>query len=310
MGALGFALAGLLRIRRLALATLILSAIGLMTGPAAWTLYTVSQGHMGSIVLAGPGLTSGNMGGGPGGMPGGVPGGGRPGGGQAGGMAPGNIQQQGMPGGDGGPMGLYQMGQDPMDQQGQPSKQGQMPGGSSNSQQPPSMGSQGPGPMGQDSSGPQGETSSLGAPSMRSPRRGKSGFHGGLEGGRRKGGSLLGGGRSSSKIVVMLEKSSDSHRWAAATTGSQQAAGYQLASQKPVMAIGGFNGSDPYPSLEQFKQYLKDKQIHYYIAGEMGGHQMGGSDTATQISQWVAKHYTSTTVDGVTVYDLTQQQAS
>ena len=74
----------------------------------------------------------------------------------------------------------------------------------------------------------------------------------------------------------MLEKSSDSHRWAAATTGSQQAAGYQLASQKPVMAIGGFNGSDPYPSLEQFKQYVKDRQIHYYIAGEMGGHQMGG----------------------------------
>ena len=125
-----------------------------------------------------------------------------------------------------------------------------------------------------------------------------------------KGGSLLGGDRSSSKVVGMLEKSSDSHRWAAATTGSQQAAGYQLASEKPVMAIGGFNGSDPYPSLEQFKQYVKDKQIHYYIAGEMGGHQMGGSDTATQISQWVAKHYTATTVDGVTVYDLTQQQAS
>ena len=49
-------------------------------------------------------------------MPGGVPGGGRPGGGQAGGMAPGNVQQQGMPGGDSGPMGSYQMGQDPMDQ--------------------------------------------------------------------------------------------------------------------------------------------------------------------------------------------------
>ena len=94
-----------------------------------------------------------------------------------------------------------------------------------------------------------------------------------------KGGSLLGGGRSSSKIVAKLEKSSDSYRWSAATTGSQQAAGYQLASQKPVMAIGGFNGSDPYPSLEQFKQYVKDKQIHYYIAGEMGGHQMGGGQT-------------------------------
>ena len=312
MGALGFALAGLLRIRRLALAALILSVIGLMAGPAAWTLYTVSQGHMGSIVLAGPSLTSRSMGGGPGGMPGGAPGGGQfgngqPGGGQAGGMAPGNMQQQGMPSSDGGPTGSYPMGQDSMNQQGQPSKQGQMSGGSSNSQQAPSVGSQGPGPMGQDSSGSQGESSTSGAPSMPSQRRDKSGFHGGPEGGRTKGGSLLGGGRSRSKVVAMLEKSSDSHRWAAATTGSQQAAGYQLASEKPVMAIGGFNGSDPYPSLEQFKQYVKDKQIHYYIAGEIGGHQMGGSDTATQISQWVAKHYTATTVDGVTVYDLTQQ---
>ena len=86
-----------------------------MAGPAAWTLYTVSQGHMGSIVLAGPSLTSGSMGGGPGGMPGGAPGGGQHGGGQAGGMALGNMQQ-GIPGGDGGPMGSYQMGQDPMDQ--------------------------------------------------------------------------------------------------------------------------------------------------------------------------------------------------
>ena len=57
MGALGFALAGLLRIRQLALVALIVSVIGLMAGPAAWTLYTVSQGHMGSIVLAGPSLT-------------------------------------------------------------------------------------------------------------------------------------------------------------------------------------------------------------------------------------------------------------
>ena len=309
MGALGFALAGLLRIRRLALVALILSVIGLMAGPAAWTLYTISQGHMGSLVLAGPSLTSGSTGGGPGGMPGGAPGGGQHGGGQAGGMAPGNMQQ-GMPGGDGGAMGSYQMGQDPMDQQGQSSKQGQIPGGSSNSLQALSMGSQGPGSMGQDSTGSHGGSSSSGAPFMHSQPRSKSGFQDGPGGRRMKGGNLLGGGRSSSKIVAKLEKASDSYRWAAATTGSQQAAGYQLASQKPVMAIGGFNGSDPYPSLEQFKQYVKGKQIHYYIAGEMGGHRMGGSDTATQISQWVAKHYTATTVDGVTVYDLTQQKAS
>ncbi|MGO1346782.1 MAG: glycosyl transferase family 39, partial [Bifidobacterium psychraerophilum] len=90
-----------------------------------------------------------------------------------------------------------------------------------------------------------------------------------------------------------------------ATTGSQNAASYQLASEKAVMAIGGFNGSDPAPTLKQFKAYVKQGLIHYYIAGSsMGGTQMGGSDTASEISAWVAKHYTAKTVDGVTIYDL------
>ena len=34
------------------------------------------------------------------------------------------------------------------------------------------------------------------------------------------------------------------------------------------MAIGGFNGSDPSPTLAQFKQYVADGEIHYFIAGQ------------------------------------------
>lgn len=37
----------------------------------------------------------------------------------------------------------------------------------------------------------------------------------------------------------------DDYTWTAASIGSQNAAGYQLATQRPVMAIGGFKGSDP-----------------------------------------------------------------
>jgi len=74
------------------------------------------------------------------------------------------------------------------------------------------------------------------------------------------------------------------------------------------MAIGGFNGTDPAPSLAQFEQYVAQGRIHYFIGS---GRTPGGSTNATssQIAQWVEQHFTATTVDGVTVYDLTQPAA-
>ena len=75
------------------------------------------------------------------------------------------------------------------------------------------------------------------------------------------------------------------------------------------MSLGGFNGSDPYPTLEQFQQYVADGEVHYYIAGGGfggGGGQMGGSSTTSEIQSWVEDNFTATTVDGVTLYDLTQ----
>ena len=123
-------------------------------------------------------------------------------------------------------------------------------------------------------------------------------------------GGLLGGssGSVSSKLVKMLQKNSDSYRWVAATTGSQNAASYQLATECSVMPIGGFNGSDPAPTLAQFKKWVKQGLIHYYIAGgQTGGTQIGGSSASSEIASWVQQNFESTTVDGVTVYDLTQQ---
>lgn len=42
--------------------------------------------------------------------------------------------------------------------------------------------------------------------------------------------------------------------WAAAAIGAQDAASYQLATGEPGMAIGGFNGTDPSPTLAEFKK--------------------------------------------------------
>lgn len=119
-------------------------------------------------------------------------------------------------------------------------------------------------------------------------------------------GSLLGGGgEADQSLVELLTDNASNYRWAAATTGSQNAARYQLASELPVMAIGGFNGSDPAPTLDEFKAYVAQGLVKYYIAnGEMGGAQMGGSNAADQIATWVTQNYTAQTIGNVTVYDL------
>ena len=133
------------------------------------------------------------------------------------------------------------------------------------------------------------------------------GTTGGTTGGANAGG-LLDGSTSSTELTQLLETDSSSYTWVAAAVGSNSAAGYQLATQEPVMALGGFNGSDPSPSLAQFKAYVAAGEIHYFIgsgSGFGGGGLSATGNTSSQIASWVASTFTATTVDGVTVYDLT-----
>jgi 4-amino-4-deoxy-L-arabinose transferase-like glycosyltransferase len=119
-------------------------------------------------------------------------------------------------------------------------------------------------------------------------------------------GGLLDAGTPSDELVALLRQGSQGYTWVAAAVGSNSAAGIQLASDQPVMAIGGFNGSDPTPTLAQFQQYVSQGKIHYFIAGGAGGGpRAGGSGTSSQISTWVQEHFTAETVGGTTVYDLT-----
>ncbi|HEX2372966.1 MAG TPA: glycosyltransferase family 39 protein [Actinomycetota bacterium] len=130
-------------------------------------------------------------------------------------------------------------------------------------------------------------------------------------GGQRGGmGGLLDGGTPDAELVALVQQDADSYTWAAAAVGSNSAAGVQLATGQPVMAIGGFNGSDPAPTLEQFQQFVDEGRIHWFLGGRGGmGGSMGGSDAATQISAWVEESFTATTVGGTTVYDLTDTSA-
>jgi len=123
-------------------------------------------------------------------------------------------------------------------------------------------------------------------------------------------GGLLNSTEPSAELQTLLTTNADDYTWAAAAVGSNSAAGYQLATEEPVMAIGGFNGSDPSPTLAQFQQYVADGEIHYFIGGGGFGQSMGGSNSSSEIAAWVADTYTATTVGDVTVYDLTTGASS
>ncbi|WP_413232814.1 glycosyltransferase family 39 protein [Mycolicibacterium sp. 050158] len=123
------------------------------------------------------------------------------------------------------------------------------------------------------------------------------------------GGGFLDAPAAGPTLAALLATDADHYRWTAAVVGSTNAAGYQLSSGAPVMAVGGFNGTDPAPTLAQFQAYVAAGDIHYFIKGRQmfgmpGGRANGGSREAADISSWVEAHFAPKKVDGVTVYDL------
>ncbi|MFD9405498.1 glycosyltransferase family 39 protein [Streptomyces sp. NPDC059989] len=258
--------------RRAVMATAALGLGAALAGPFAYCLTTVSTGHTGSIVTAGPAVAGGR--GGPGGMMFGPAG------------------EQGM-GGFGGPAGAG-TGAAAGGAGGVP--QGGAQGG-------PQGGSAAPGAV--PPNGPGGQAGQAGQAGQGG--QGGRGFEraGGGQGG--PGGGLLNGAQVGAEAKAALRADAGEYTWAAAAVGSQNAASYQLASGEPVMAIGGFNGSDPSPTLEQFKTYVQEGRIHYFIA--RGGTRAGGGGpggaTGTAIENWIKATFKATTVGGATFYDLT-----
>ena len=87
-------------------------------------------------------------------------------------------------------------------------------------------------------------------------------------------GGLLGSPTPSTQVVALLQRDAGDFTWAAAAVGSNTAAGYQLATQLPVMAVGGFNGTDPAPTLAQFQELVAAKKIHWFVGGGAGSAQV------------------------------------
>ncbi len=104
-------------------------------------------------------------------------------------------------------------------------------------------------------------------------RRRRTGRVGGFGGVRAGGGigGILNGSTSSPELTAALRADADRYtgrrRWCRPTRRPATS----WPASEPVMAIGGFNGTDPAPSLAEFQQDVADGRIHYFIAGGGGG---------------------------------------
>lgn len=110
------------------------------------------------------------------------------------------------------------------------------------------------------------------------------------------------GGETSSPELTALLKSSGA-KWSAIVSGATQAASLELATGTSVIALGGWNGGDPYPTLAQFQAMVDRGEIGYFISGGMGG-MGGGRGGNSEVATWVAANYQGQTVGNATIYKL------
>ncbi len=113
-------------------------------------------------------------------------------------------------------------------------------------------------------------------------------------------------GRDADTPALHQLLSATSTPWSAAVERSNSAAALELSTRTAVMAIGGFSGADPAPTLAQFEEDVARHQVAYYLVEKASGH---GPSLNTRnhgdITQWVAAHFPATVIGSTTVYDLT-----
>jgi 4-amino-4-deoxy-L-arabinose transferase-like glycosyltransferase len=265
---------------RIAVAGTVLGVVAMVATPAAWALSTFSTQYDGTSINAAAGPYSGQFGvaSNTGGFGGGGSGGGAPGGfghGTRGGFPgmPGNSDtgsgsDTGGGGGTGAPGGGF-------------------PGMSGNSD------TGGTGGFGGDTGGTGTEDSGSG-PADEFPGRG-------AEAGSRPGGAGLaaGGGpggtstlsSSEQQLLSYLEKNRDDAKYLMAVMSSGEAEDYIADAGASVLPVGGFSGSDGYPSLAAFQQLVARGELKYVLlsgSGSAGGLGGGSGDGTSSIESWVS----------------------
>ncbi|MEU6132859.1 glycosyltransferase family 39 protein [Saccharopolyspora sp. NPDC047091] len=249
-----------MRRAKLGLAALLAGLIAVLSGPTAYALTPLSTPIQATFPSAGPTAQGG---------PGGGPGGGGPGRGQRG---PGQDGRGG-PGADG--RGAGGRGADGPDSSGQDSADPNADGTSSDGRNPNGQNPNGQNPNGQNADGQNARTSGDG----------------------RRGGP---GGQSSEVSDEVVRYLTDHHQgetWLVAVVGAMVAAPIILDTGEPVMAVGGYNGNDPAPTVDRLRTYVEEGRLRFVWTNGSSGVRSTGEDVDTRVVDesmaWVAAHCTA-----------------
>ncbi|WP_171042261.1 glycosyltransferase family 39 protein [Sinomonas gamaensis] len=106
-------------------------------------------------------------------------------------------------------------------------------------------------------------------------------------------------------LTSHIQSASESRNWGAATVGGQNAALAALASASPVLPLGGFDGSDPAPTLEVFQHLVAEGRIGGLVLGALPSGAGAGTESQ-RIVDWVERHYSGDTYGSLTYYSFTE----
>ncbi len=90
--------------------------------------------------------------------------------------------------------------------------------------------------------------------------------------------------QSDRTLSAYLAEHQGAAKYLVAVTGSQASAEIILATGKPVVTMGGFNGQDPAPTLSELKQMVAKGELRYVL--------IAGDRANGELTEWVKSHGT------------------
>jgi 4-amino-4-deoxy-L-arabinose transferase-like glycosyltransferase len=90
-------------------------------------------------------------------------------------------------------------------------------------------------------------------------------------------------------LLSYLQQNTAGMKYLMAVPSSMAGAGYVLATGRPVLYIGGFNGQDPVATSTDLARLVAEGQLRYIYRGGGGG---PGPSGQSSISSWVASQCT------------------
>jgi 4-amino-4-deoxy-L-arabinose transferase-like glycosyltransferase len=142
-------------------------------------------------------------------------------------------------------------------------------------------------------------SSSFTPPTGGTPPSGVPRFQGGPSG-RQLGGGQGFGDQVNNTVLKYLEAHHGKATYLFATESAQSASPYIIATGKPVMALGGFTGSDPILTSSQLAALAREGKVKYFMIS--GG---GPSGSDGSLTSWIQQHSKLITVGGTQLYEYT-----